>query len=211
MAPVTGTLATLLTLPLPKSDASAQPRETAEVQRWLDQARAGDQAAFGALVDAHRRLVFRTAYAALGRREDAEDVSQEAFILAWRKLSGFRGDSTFRTWLVTITWRRALDRRRTRAAWWQRLMSARERTDPLEFLAGEAPSPEQGMLARDRAQRARQQIAHLTPTLRDTLLLAATGDYTYQEISAMLGTPVGTVKWRVSEARRILSARLDGE
>jgi DNA-directed RNA polymerase specialized sigma24 family protein len=47
--------------------------------------------------------------------------------------------------------------------------------------------------------------------LRDTLLLAATGDYTYQEISAMLGTPVGTVKWRVSEARRILSARLDGE
>jgi len=211
MAPVTGTVATLLTLTLPESDATALPRETADVQRWLDQARAGDQDAFGALVDAHRRLVFRTAYAALGRREDAEDVSQEAFILAWRKLSGFRGDSAFRTWLVTITWRRALDRRRARAAWWQRMISGRDDADPLAFLAGDAPSPEHETLTRDRALRARREIRQLSPTLRDTLLLAASGDYTYEEISAMLGAPTGTIKWRVSEARRIVNARLDGK
>jgi RNA polymerase sigma-70 factor, ECF subfamily len=211
MAPVTGTVATLLTLPLPESDATALPRETADVQRWLDQARAGDQAAFGCLVDAHRRLVFRTAYAALGRREDAEDVSQDAFILAWRKLSSFRGDSAFRTWLVTITWRTALDRRRTRAAWWQRMMPARDDADPLAFVAGEAPNPEHETLARERAMRARHEIRQLSATLRDTLLLAASGDYTYEEISAMLGTPIGTIKWRVSEARRIVAARMDGK
>jgi len=43
------------------------------------------------------------------------------------------------------------------------------------------------------------------------LLLAASGDYTYEEISAMLGTPLGTIKWRVSEARRIVAARLEGK
>jgi RNA polymerase sigma-70 factor (ECF subfamily) len=206
---VTGTAATLLTLPVPASDAAALPRESADVQRWIDQARAGDQSAFGALVDAHRRLVFRTAYAALGRREDAEDVSQEAFILAWRKLSGFRGDSSFRTWLVTITWRRALDRRRTRATWWHRMASGRDQADPLAFVAGETPNPEHETVTRDRAVRAREEIRRLSPSLRDTLLLAASGDYTYEEISMMLGTPIGTIKWRVSEARRIVAARLD--
>jgi RNA polymerase sigma-70 factor (ECF subfamily) len=51
--------------------------------------------------------------AALGRREDAEDVAQESFVAAWRKLGGFQGQSTFRTWLLTIVWRRAIDRRRS--------------------------------------------------------------------------------------------------
>ena len=210
MAPVTGTVATILTLPQPESDAGALPRETAEVQRWLGQARSGDQAAFGALVDAHHRLVFRTAYAALGRREDAEDVAQEAFLLAWRKLSSFRGDSTFRTWLLTIVWRKALDRRRTRASWWRRMSSFRhEEVDPLDFVAGVIPDPEHTTVARDRALRARVEIQRLSPTLRDTLLLAASGEYTYEEISALLGAPIGTIKWRVAEARRLVAARMD--
>jgi len=209
MAPVTGTVATILTLPRPESDATLPPRETVEVQRWLEQAREGDQSAFGALVEAHRRIVFRTAYAALGRREDAEDVSQEAFILAWRKLPGFRGDSSFRTWLLTITWRKALDRRRTRATWWQRMTTGRDEADPLAFVAGHGANPEQETVARDRAARARREIQHLSATLRDTLLLAASGEYTYEEISALLGAPVGTIKWRVSEARRIVAARVD--
>jgi RNA polymerase sigma-70 factor (ECF subfamily) len=208
MAPVTGTVATILTLPQPESEAS-RPFETAEVQRWLERARAGDQDAFGALVDAHRRVVFRTAYTALGRHEDAEDVAQEAFILAWRKLAGFRGESSFRTWLLTIVWRKALDRRRTRAAWWHRLASSRADEDPVAFVPGESPSPEHEVLTRDRAARARREISRLSPTLRDTLLLAASGEYTYEEISIVLGTPVGTIKWRVSEARRLVAARID--
>ena len=77
-------------------------------------------------------------------------------------------------------------------------------------MPGDAPSPEHETLVRDRALRARQAIRQLSPTLRDTLLLAASGDYTYEEIAAMLGTPIGTIKWRVSEARRIVAARMDG-
>ena len=61
-------------------------------------AQAGDADAFGQLVERNRRAVFRAALAAVGSATEADDVAQEAFVTAWRKLSGFRGDSQFRTW-----------------------------------------------------------------------------------------------------------------
>src|SRR4051812_23246788 len=76
------------------------------------QAQAGDEQAFGTLVERNRRAVYRAAYAALGSAEDAEDVAQETFVAVYQKLQGFRGESAFRTWLLAIAWRRALDRRR---------------------------------------------------------------------------------------------------
>ena len=90
-----------------------------EVRALVAAAREGDREAFGELVSLHYRAVFRTAMAALQRREDAEDVTQDAFVLAWRKVAGFRGDSSFKTWLLTIVWRQALDKRRSRMRWWQ--------------------------------------------------------------------------------------------
>jgi RNA polymerase sigma-70 factor (ECF subfamily) len=81
--------------------------------------------------------------AALGAREDAEDAAQEAFVLAWRHLPRFRGDATFRTWLLTIVWRRALDRRRGRQRWWHRLRPAGAAADddPFAHVAAGAPDP----------------------------------------------------------------------
>lgn len=184
-------------------------REPAETRDLLDQARAGDQAAFGALVDLHERVVFRTALAALGRPEDAEDVAQEAFVLAWQKLASFRGESAFRTWLLTITWRKALDRRRFRLAHWTRRMSLPDPDVGLEeTLAGSNPDPERAALASDRARRVTSEIRRLSQPLRDTLLLAASGEHSYAEIARMLRVPVGTVKWRVAEARRLIMERL---
>jgi len=211
---VTGTIADPVTLPLDAdsrtdTEIRAFPRESADVQAWVALARSGDQAAFGRLIDAYRRIVFRTALAALGHREDAEDAAQEAFLLAWRKLDGFRGDSSFRTWLLTIVWRKALDRRRSRLMWWKRTASARDDFSPLDDVAGDAPGPEQTAVARDHARRVRRAIASLSPTLRDTLILAASGEHTYDEIATLLGKPLGTIKWRVAEARRIVTAKVD--
>jgi len=172
-------------------------------------ARAGDREAFGALVSIHERIVVRTALAALGTREDAEDAAQEAFVTAWRKLEGFRGDSTFKTWLLAITWRKALDRRRTRRLWWSRQGASWDEPAPLEDFAGAEPSPEHLTMARDLADRARLEIRRLSPKLRDALLLAVTGEHRYDEIAALLSIPTGTVKWRVAEARKQLTARLE--
>jgi RNA polymerase sigma-70 factor (ECF subfamily) len=70
------------------------------------------------------------------------------------------------------------------------------------------PTPEQAA-AQDQLRRAvRRAIRTLSPKLRDALLLAQAGDYTYDEIGAMLGTPLGTIKWRVSEARRVIRKHL---
>jgi len=187
--------------------AVADDRETPETRALLDRARSGDEAAFGQLIRASERVVFRTALAALGRREDAEDAAQEAFLQAWRHLPSFRGEASFRTWLLTIAWRKALDRRRSRQRWWQR-SAAVASGDAFDDVAGVLPNPERTAIARDACQRMRHQIARLSPTLRDTLLLAASGEHTYEEIGAMLGTPVGTIKWRVAEARRLVTARI---
>ena len=210
---MTGTVAHVLTFPLEPGSASEltsevrEPREIAEVEVWLASARAGDQSAFGCLVDLYQRVAVRTALVALGRMEDAEDVAQESFLIAWRKLEGFRGDSSFRTWLLTIVWRKALDRRRSRMLWWRRTGS-QTAADPFDQVPAASVSPERSAVARDAMKRARLEISKLSPTLRDTLLLAATGEHTYDEIASVLGAPVGTIKWRVAEARRKLGERL---
>ena len=80
-------------------------------------AQAGDTDAFGELVERNRKAVFRAAVAALGSTTDADDVAQEAFVLAYRKIGSFRGDAAFRTWLLAITWRKALDRRKSVGRW----------------------------------------------------------------------------------------------
>ncbi len=185
--------------------------DTSEVRALVAAARGGDRTAFDELVSIHFRPVFRTALAALGRREDAEDATQDAFVLAWRKVSRFRGDSSFKTWLLTIVWRQALDRRRSRARWWQRAATPQRddaADDVVNRLVSLEADPERRTEARHRVRQVCRAIERLSPKLRDTLLLAASGDHGYAEIASMLGVPVGTVKWRVAEARRLIEKEL---
>jgi len=203
-------------LAFPDSAGAALPvdRDDPVVRGLVSAAKAGDQAAFGQLIERHESAVFRTALAALGRAEDAEDAAQEAFLVAWQKLPGFRGDATFRTWLLTITWHKALDRRRRRSQWWRRTQwtsdtfAAEDPRHPAEDLAADAPTPERAAVARDLARHVAVEIAQLSPKLRDALLLATSGEYSYSDVAAVLGIPLGTVKWRVSEARRVITSRL---
>src|ERR1041385_6411350 len=83
------------------------PDESHRVAR----ARAGDEAAYQALVEAHQDRVYGVAVRIVGRPEDAEEVAQDAFLRAWRALPEFRGESAFGTWLHRITSRLAIDRR----------------------------------------------------------------------------------------------------
>src|SRR3954451_3055045 len=108
-------------------------------------AQAGDAAAFGDLVERNRRAVFRAALAAVGSPTEADDVAQEAFVTAFQKLNGFRAESSFKTWLLTITWRKAVDRRQSVTRWMQKLVSpsaadADEGRDPTQALASGALS-----------------------------------------------------------------------
>ena len=104
------------------------PASTRQVtdDQLIDRARDGDTVAFGELVDRHRAAVVRAATAALGDRDEAEDVAQDAFVAAWHALASFRRESAFRTWVLAIAWRQAVTRRRSRQGWWSRLVGRGE-------------------------------------------------------------------------------------
>ena len=169
-------------------------------------AREGDTAAFGELVLRHQAAVYRAALAATGSTADADDVAQEAFLLAYRRLKSFRGAASFKTWLLTIAWNQAINRRRASTRWWRRIVPV---ADADAFViarpaSASAPpaTPEELAAGGQLRSGIRQAIAALPPKLRDALLLAQSGEYSYDEMGAMLGAPAGTIKWRVSEARR---------
>src|SRR5262249_41324764 len=90
----------------------------------VDRARQGDPAAFGELVGRHQAAVYRAALAALGSPADAEDAAQDAFVTAFRRLDGFRGDASFKTWLLTIAWHQAINRRRSLSRWLRQFVSS---------------------------------------------------------------------------------------
>ena len=176
-------------------------------------AQAGDLDAFGELVERNRRAVFRAALAAVGSPAEADDVAQEAFVTAFRKLNSFRGESQFRTWLLSITWRKAIDRRKSLSRWMKLAVTPRgepadETFDPLERAPAGGRSQEQTLVDDELHENVTRLIHTLPRKLRDALLLAGTGEHTYEQISRMLDAPVGTVKWRVSEARRVLKQKL---
>lgn len=177
-------------------------------------AQAGDVEAFGELVERNRRAVFRAALAALGSAAEADDVAQEAFITAYRKLGSFRGESQFRTWLLSITWRKAIDRRTSLGRWLKltvtppRDEAGDDLFDSMERVPSSLRSQEDALTDEELHRNVTRLIRTLPRKLRDALLLAGSGDYTYEQIAKMLGTPVGTVKWRVAEARRVLKRKL---
>jgi RNA polymerase sigma-70 factor, ECF subfamily len=188
-----------------------EPVEVSDLD-LVRRAQAGDTDAFGELVDRNRRAVFRAALAALGSAAEADDVAQDAFVMAYRKLGSFRGEATFRTWLLAIAWRKALDRRKSMARWLKITVSPPEAeadaSNWIEQMPGDTRSQEDSLAATQLQRTVKLLIRTLPRKLRDALLLAGSGDYTYEQISHILGVPVGTVKWRVSEARRVLKQKM---
>ncbi len=204
---------TLMASEVPTTGAERAAGDASAVDLALvRQAQAGDDHAFGQLIERNRRAVYRAAYAALGSAQDADDVAQETFVTVYQKLQGFRGDSSFRTWLLAVAWRKALDRRRSVSRWVRMTITHRAGDDEgpalLEQVAAPAQTQEERLVGGDLQRVLRQLIGALPRKLRDALLLAGSGDYSYEQIGAMLNIPVGTVKWRVSEARRMLKRKL---
>ena len=204
---VAGLTASLASTAAPAmSDASFD----AETTQLAMRARSGDRDAFSALVTLHQRAARRVAVAALGNPSDADEAVQDACLVAWRRIDRLDDPAAFRSWLLRITWRKALDRRRSLTTWLRRVR--REKDDEsavIDTLPASGRNPDDELLARERDQVLAQMIRSLPKRLRDPFLLAATGEHRYEDIAAMLAIPVGTVKWRMAEARRVLRDKLE--
>lgn len=132
---------------------------------------------------------------------------------AFRKLDGFRGEASFKTWLLAITWRKAIDHRQSLTRWLRHVAAhgtddEGHWIDPMETIADPSWSQEHGLMTAQLQRHLRSLIATLPKKLRDPLLLAGSGEYSYEEIGHVLNIPLGTVKWRVSEARRVLKQKM---
>jgi RNA polymerase sigma factor (sigma-70 family) len=179
-----------------------------EVVRLVALARTGDRAAFGRLIEDHLTAARRVALAAAGQPMDADEAVQEASVAAWTRLDTLHEPAAFRGWFMRIVWRKAIDRRRSVRTWLERFGASSSDDGPMAFPTAD-PSPDQALISRELATAIAQVVRALPGKLRDPFLLAASGDHRYEEIATLLGIPVGTVKWRISEARRLIRMKLD--
>jgi RNA polymerase sigma-70 factor, ECF subfamily len=131
--------------------------------------------------------------------------------MAFRRLDTFRGDASFKTWLLTIAWHQAINHRRSLSRVWRRMVAPKDQEEMesvLENVAASGPTPEGTAAHHELRREVERAIRSLSPKLRDALLLAQSDEYSYDEIATMLRAPVGTIKWRVFEARRVVRATL---
>ena len=161
---------------------------------------AGNASAFTTLVDRHSRICLRFAARMLGNREDAEDVTQEAFLRAYSALARYDDSTAFRTWLMTIL----VNRCRTALATRHRRES-RVVVDNFAVEAASAPQLDDSAL-RDAIARALQR---LDATYREAFLLKHVEQLSYEEMSEMTGAGVSALKLRVQRACERLQVLLE--
>lgn len=174
-------------------------------QELVQAARSGDQSAFGALVEQNQNKIYGLCYRMTGNPEDAADLTQEAFLNAWRGLAGFGGKSSFSTWLYRLAANACIDflRREKR-----RVELSMTLDDGDEERQADIPdprsSPERELEKREAQRALREGLAALSPQHREVLLLRETEGLSYQEIAQALGLEEGTVKSRIARARMAL-------
>lgn len=185
----------------PSSGADAGA-DTGEV-RELARARAGDVAAFGALVRRHQERVFRFLHRMLDAREEAMELTQDVFVKAWQALPDWRPEAAFSTWLLQIARNAALDQLRRR-----QLVRFAPLEEGLE-VADDAPGPEVRYASRQRQAQLERALQRLAAEHREILLLREVEGLAYGELASVLGIAEGTVKSRLARARSALLEHFD--
>ena len=186
--------------PLP--DAAPEAHAADDEQVLVSRARAGDVEAFGVLVGRHQRAALRTAFAVGGWESEAEDVTQEAFVKAFRALSGFREGAPLRPWLMRIVANEARNRRRGRGRR-QHLTTRVAAMTPTS-----TASAEDAALGSVSAQHLRAALARLGNRDRTVIALRYFGGLSEAETAAALHVAPGTVKSRLARALERLRSEM---
>lgn len=173
------------------------PSDAELIQRW----KGGDQRAATTLVERHSPALARFAVSC-GAREDIDELVQDTFVRAFNSLDGFRGESTFRTWLLTIERRLLLDRRR----------SEKRRPDRVEIQEGDAATSFDaldGVVADESRKRLGEAVTRLSPTQRQVFSLRVAEGLSYKEIADAVGTTEGAARVHYHNAMKAVKEFLD--
>ncbi len=188
-----------------KQNEKTYPDGLAEDTLLALKAADGNDAAFETLVRKYERLVSTCVYSVVGNTEDTMDVSQETFLKAYKSLSSFKGDSEFSTWLYRIAKNTALDFIRKKKHPSVSIDSSGEENEGFDIPDENiSSSPEKKALQNEKIQKLREAIDKLSDEHREIIILRDINDYSYDEISRILGLEEGTVKSRLSRARENL-------
>jgi RNA polymerase sigma-70 factor (ECF subfamily) len=172
-------------------------------------ARDGDRQAYGELVRHYQRRVYITALQLTRNHADADDLTQETFVKAYRALEGFDFRSDFFTWLYRITVNTTLNllnqAHRTRSI---SLDSDALLPHAVDKLLAGSEDPRRRLEARNLYRKVMETIDTLKPELRIALVLHAVQGRSHKEIADIMDCAEGTVAWRISEARRLLRTKM---
>lgn len=157
----------------------------------------------------YQTSVYRALVGWVGNRGDAEDLTQDTFLLAYRNLKGFQQRSSLRTWLLRIAYHQAISHRR-KAARRRSLAPASDPTPAEALVDGRIGSPGEQLERTLDAARLHEAIQQLPVEYRDLIVLRDLQDLDYQSIAQTLEIPLGTVRSRLHRARLELKMILDG-
>ena len=166
----------------------------------VGRARTGDEGAFGALVERYMRPAYAVALAVTGRREDAQDAAQEAFLVALQRLDECRSPEKFAGWLMTIV--------RNRARNLVRREVLRDTDEVPASARSVTPTPERDMETAELRQSLADALSGLPEIQREIVLLHDLEGWKHGEIADRLGLPSGTVRSHLHFARKALRGAL---
>ena len=171
-----------------------------------ERCRAGDVEAFETLYREHSSRLFGLTVRMLGSRTDAEDMLQDIFLTAHRKLQSYRGDARLGTWLFRLATNLCLDHLRSKAARMSQATSSLDADNAVEQ-ASPSPGAVLGTVQHIDLERA---VAKLPPGCRSAFLLHDVEGFEHREVASMLGISEGTSKSQVHKARLKLRKSLAG-
>ena len=164
----------------------------------------GDEAALEKLINRYLKLIYNFVYRLVGSAHEAEDITQDAFVKAWKNLKSYRGSEPFKPWLLKIARNTAIDWMRKRK---HLAFSALEDKEGKNILIATVtdpePLPHEMMSHMEDAQFLENLLKKLSPAFREVLLLHYGEHLTFDEIGKILKKPLDTVK---SQHRRALAA-----
>ena len=161
-------------------------------QEWIRLVQQGNQPAFLKIYNAYHKRIYAHCWRMLADKDSAEDVCQEVFVQVWKKISLFRGDSKFSTWLYSVATNVVLGHLRKQKSWWQNVFS-------IEESAVEEQSIEMAGVS-----EVDQHIMKLPERARHVFVLFAIEGYRHEEIAKMLNMAVGSSKAQYHRARQLL-------
>lgn len=187
---------------------SRRPEEFGD-DELVTSAQQGEREAFEVLVERYKQKAYRIAFDFTRDREEAKDLSQDAFLQAYSHLRGFDRRSSFYTWFYRILVNLCLDsRRRKGRVSWESLDERTEKGTGLEKIANPGPTPDQEAMRGELSRRIGDALATLPPKQRAVFLLKNHQGLSISEIAAIMKTAEGTIKAHLHRAVMSLRERL---